>query len=359
MRTMRITFVVAAVDLGGGIRVVAQYAEGLRRKGHEVLVVSPPPRPSGRIAKLRNTYFPPRKVAIASHFDDTEVPVKFLERYRPVRVSDVPPADVIIATWWETAEWIASFPDDRGKKFHFVQGYEIWNGDKERVDACLRLPTEKITISSWLERILVEHVVTEKPAIILNGVDTSKFYQPERRMPSIPTIGFVYTTNFHKGSDIAIATLIKTKEHIPNLRCIAFGHEKPGSNLPLPDFVEYHLLPPQKEIPYLYGRCCAWLFTSREEGFGLPILEALACGTPVVATSAGAAPDILACGGGILSESYEPEKIANEIFKILKLNNNEWKNLSNQSIMISSKFSSEVSVNKMEKILGSVSEEKS
>lgn len=348
---MRITFVVAAVDFGGGIRVVAQYAEGLRRKGHEVLVVSPPRYPSGRIAKFRNTYFPPSKVAVASHFDDTKVPVKFLERYRPVRESDVPPADVIIATWWETAEWIASFPDDRGKKFHFVQDYEIWNGDKERVDACLRLPIEKITISSWLEHILVEQVGTAKPAIILNGVDTKKFRQPERRMPSLPTIGFVYTTNVRKGIDIAIAALIKTKEHIPNLRCIAFGHELPGSNLPLPDFVEFRLLPPQEEIPHIYGQCSAWLFTSREEGFGLPILEAFACGTPVVATTAGAAPDILACGGGILSESYEPGKIAEKITAILKLNNNEWKNLSDESLRISSNFSNEASVNNMERML--------
>ncbi|HEV7340438.1 MAG TPA: glycosyltransferase family 4 protein [Sphingopyxis sp.] len=348
---MRITFVVAAVDFGGGIRVIAQHAEGLRRKGHEVLVVSPPPYPTGRIAKFRNTYFPPSEVAVASHFDDTKVSVKFIERYRPVKVSDVPPADIIIATWWETAEWIASFPDDRGKKLHFVQDYEIWNGDKERVDACLKLPIEKITISSWLEHILVEHVGTPKPAIVLNGVDTNRFSQPERRMPSPPMLGFVYTSNFRKGSDIAVAALIKAKEHIPNLRCIAFGHEKPGSNLPLPDFVEYRLLPPQDEIPYIYGQCSVWLFTSREEGFGLPILEALACGTPVVATSAGAAPDILAGGGGILSESFEPEKIASQIALILRLNNNEWKNLSNESVKISSGFSNEISINKMEETL--------
>jgi glycosyltransferase involved in cell wall biosynthesis len=351
---MRITFVVAAVDFGGGIRVIAQYAEGLRRKGHEVLVVSPPRYPSGRIAKLRNTYFPPSKVAVDSHFDDTEVPVKFLERYRPVRESDVPPAEIIIATWWETAEWIATFPEDRGKKIHFVQGYEIWNGNKERVDACLKLPIEKITISSWLEHILVEHVGTPKPAIVFNGVDTNRFSQPERRMPNPPMLGFVYTSNFQKGSDIAIAALMKAKEHIPDLRCIAFGHEKPGSTLPLPDFVDYRLLPPQDEIPYIYGQCSVWLFTSREEGFGLPILEALACGTPVVATSAGAAPDILVAGGGILSESYEPEKIAGQIIEILKFNNNEWKNLSNDSLKISSRFSNEISVNKMEEILVSI-----
>ena len=41
---MRISFVIASDNLAGGTRVVAMYAEYLRRRGHQVLVVSVPPQ---------------------------------------------------------------------------------------------------------------------------------------------------------------------------------------------------------------------------------------------------------------------------------------------------------------------------
>lgn len=348
---MRITFVVAAVDFGGGIRVIAQYAEALRQRGHEVLVVSPAPYPYGRIAKLRNKFFPRENCVTASHFDDTRVPVKFLERYRPVRASDVPPADLIIATWWETAEWISSFPGKCGVKVHFVQGYEIWNGEKDRVEASLRLPTEKITISSWLKDVLVDQLGMDEPKVIFNGVDNAMFSLPRRQMPDTPTVGFVYSPLFIKGADIAIAAITKAKERVPNLRAIAFGHNPPESSLALPDFVEYFQAPSQEEIRRIYGKCSAWLFCSREEGFGLPILEALACGTPVLAMPAGAAPDILIHGGGVLLKSHGHEDLAIEIEKISEMKFDQWEKLSRSAEMISRNFSIEKSVDMFEEFL--------
>lgn len=348
---MRITFVVATIDLGGGIRVIAQYAEALRQRGHEVLVVSPAPYPYGRIEKFRNKFFPRETGITTSHFDATGVPVKFLERYRPVRASDVPPADFIIATWWETAEWIASFPDKCGVKVHFVQGYEIWNGQKDRVDASLRLPTKKITISSWLKDVLVDRLGSDQPKVIFNGVDNATFSLPRRQMPDTPTIGFVYSPLFIKGTDIAIAAITRAKERVPNLRGIAFGHKSPESSLALPDFVEYFQAPSQEEIRRIYGKCSAWLFCSREEGFGLPILEALACGTPVLAMPAGAAPDILIHGGGVLLESHCHEDMAIEIAKISEMKFDQWEDLSCTAEIISRNFSVEKSVNAIEKFL--------
>ena len=350
---MRITFVVASVDFGGGIRVIAQYAEGLRRRGHEVLIVSPARRPKSRMDRFRNKYFRQRNPRIASHLDKTHVDVNFLERYRPVLASDVPIADVIIATWWETAEWIADFPADRGVKVHFVQGYEIWNGSKERVDTCLRLPTEKITVSKWLRDVLVEHLECDEPKVILNGIDRDIFSVPKRQFPNLPTVGFVYSPNPIKGNDIAFAAIAKAKESLPNLRCIAFGHSQPTSAMPLPDYIEYFQSPSQNDIREIYGSCSTWLFPSREEGFGLPILEALSCGTPVVATPAGAAPDILADGGGILLDGHKPDDMADAILYLSRLPQEEWESLSDESILTSSKFTIEKSLRSFETFLKS------
>jgi glycosyltransferase involved in cell wall biosynthesis len=43
----------------------------------------------------------------------------------------------------------------------------------------------------------------------------------------------------------------------------------------------------------VYADCDVWLFASFSEGFGLPIIEAMACRCPVVATRAGCAPDVI------------------------------------------------------------------
>ncbi len=63
--------------------------------------------------------------------------------------------------------------------------------------------------------------------------------------------------------------------------------------------------PGDGELVELYRRAFALLMPSRNEGFGLPALEAMACGCPVVAASAGALPEV--CGGAaILLDPDDP-----------------------------------------------------
>jgi glycosyltransferase involved in cell wall biosynthesis len=54
---------------------------------------------------------------------------------------------------------------------------------------------------------------------------------------------------------------------------------------------------PDQELPGLYAGALALALPSRYEGFGLPCLEAMACGTPVVAADAGALPETVAQAG--------------------------------------------------------------
>ena len=330
---MRITFVVVLADLSGGFRVVATYAERLRQRGHEVLVVS-----GGRHKpswKQRLHAFIKRKPLrifpddAPTHLDDTQVAHKKLDSRRAPTPDELPDADVLVATWWETADWIWPLPTSKGVKVHFMQDYEVWgNYPAHRVDATCVLPVPKITPARWVKELLNNNFGQTDVTLVPNAVDLAKFTAPPRGKQTIPTVGFTYTAFRNKGADITIEAIRLARQQRPELRVVSFGSNKPRPELPLPPGTVYHLRAPEPMLKELYGQCDAWLFGTRKEGFGLPILEAMACRTPVVGTPAGAAPELLAQGGGTLVPMEDPRAMADAILKVCSMHATEWRALS-------------------------------
>ena len=78
----------------------------------------------------------------------------------------------------------------------------------------------------------------------------------------------------------------------------------------------------QNQVKEFYSKCDAWLFSSRAEGFGLPII-----GTP-----AGAAPELLAGLGGILVKPKDPEDMAKPIEQISQWSDAEWRAMSQTAL---------------------------
>src|SRR5437868_11431237 len=83
---MRFTFILPFAGTAGGTRVVATYADRLRKRGHEVVVISTPKRDPGLRAKFRSlvkgTGWP--KLAGPSHFDRVDVDHRMIDSYRPM-----------------------------------------------------------------------------------------------------------------------------------------------------------------------------------------------------------------------------------------------------------------------------------
>ena len=77
------------------------------------------------------------------------------------------------------------------------------------------------------------------------------------------------------------------------------------------------------ELKYAYEQADVFLFPSVHEGFGLPPLEAMACGTPVVASSAASLPEVVG-DAGILINPEDTEEFANAILRIIQ--NNDHRN---------------------------------
>jgi glycosyltransferase involved in cell wall biosynthesis len=72
----------------------------------------------------------------------------------------------------------------------------------------------------------------------------------------------------------------------------------------------------EADLAGLYAGAEAFLYPSLDEGFGLPVLEAMACGTPVIASSAGAIPSV-AGGAALLVDPYDVDLIAQAICQVL------------------------------------------
>ncbi|MEG3840691.1 glycosyltransferase family 4 protein [Microcoleus sp. herbarium14] len=330
---MKITFVLPTLCLTGGIRVVSIFAELLRKRGHEVFVISVPhSQPSLRQqvkSLLRGRGWISTPANEPSFFDNLGVKHKITDRYRPVEDKDVPDADVVVATWWETAEWVAKLSPSKGAKAYFLQHHEIFDYlPQGRVEATWMLPMHKITISHWLVDLARTKYGDRQVSLAPPSVNTKQFYAPPRHKQSAPTVGIMYSTIYWKGTDIALKAFSLAAEKIPNLRLVAFGVDAPSPELPLPANAEYVIQPDQDKIKDSYSKCDAWLLASRSEGFGLPIIEAMACRTPVISTPAGAAPEILSGGTGILVRPEDPEEIAKAIQYICQLPNAEWQAMS-------------------------------
>lgn len=72
---------------------------------------------------------------------------------------------------------------------------------------------------------------------------------------------------------------------------------------------------PNADLPAIYSGASAFIYTSLRESFGIPILEAMACGTPVVTSNTSAMPEI-AGEGAILADPTDENDIADRLLQL-------------------------------------------
>jgi glycosyltransferase involved in cell wall biosynthesis len=74
---------------------------------------------------------------------------------------------------------------------------------------------------------------------------------------------------------------------------------------------------PETDLVELYGRAQLFAYPSFHEGFGLPVIEAMACGTPVVTSHGSSLPEV-AAGAALFADPHDAESFADAMLSVLR-----------------------------------------
>jgi len=309
--------------LSGGTRVIYELANRLLQKGHKVTITS---------LKGRETSWFPIKVevkclhsivqrAINYGFQsmnmDTRLDfVQFLAKH-------LPDCDINVGTFYPTA--FAVHRSGRGVPIYYAQHYEPLIIDdpyeKKLAEEIYCLPIDIIAVSTWIGDAIYKNS-SKKVVVALNGVNLDVFY-PRRieqagekkmvlcRPSNIPWKGFVDLIEAMKmvnkaRSDVELVMFTAERLDPALINQITFPSRIVKS-------------PSDEQVARLYSLCDLFVSSSWYEGFHMPPLEAMACGTPVVTTD---------CHGGVsdyaenevnslVVPSKDPKSLSSAILRIL------------------------------------------
>ncbi|MCW4000277.1 MAG: glycosyltransferase family 4 protein [Candidatus Bathyarchaeota archaeon] len=368
---MKITFILQEKGAGmvGGIRVVYEYANHLTQRGHQVTIVYPltpyVPRPKLQLSNLKNQlrWLKGQARWLKLNLKSGKKVGWFDVKARLVTIPStspslswlsqrfIPDADVVLATAWETAYLVSKLNQHKGKKYYFIQNYEIWpvwdseeawaeaealesdpdklclamhdvaldnpklRDFKERVDATYKLPLNKIVISSWLKELVEAKFGEAANGPIPNGTNFETFH-----LEDTPRFGkrvlMPWRPAKWKGTQDGLKALAMARQRHPEAE---FGVHGNPADADLPDWITGYGRVSDDELRHLYNQAGIYVIPSWVEGSQLPPMEAMACGCAVVATNVGGVTDYAVADKTVLvSPPRNPEALAANISALLE-----------------------------------------
>jgi glycosyltransferase involved in cell wall biosynthesis len=189
-----------------------------------------------------------------------------------------------------------------------------------------------ITVSNYeMNNIMTKlNIPRERMAMIYNGynewfrpiADTAQVYQKYIEEPGY--FFFLGNTDPKKNTErtlIAYAKYLEKSEVKRKLLMADLGKEYLNEIVRrnhLEDMMQQVVIPGyivNSDLPFIYNSAFAFLYTSLRESFGIPLLEAMACGTPVITSNTSSMPEI---GGpdAILVNPEDPDAIAEMMIRL-------------------------------------------
>lgn len=184
-------------------------------------------------------------------------------------------------------------------------------------DDAARRANQVIVISGWVRERAIELLGLDPARVHVahHGVD-ELWFEGEPKASREPFLLYPARRWPHKNHDRLFEAFARVRAQRPELRLILTGggHDWQA----LPEAVESRGHVDDVVLRELYRRASALIFPSLYEGFGLPVLEAMAAGCPVAASTAGAISEISG-GSAVLFDPTDIDAIASAIDEALRL----------------------------------------
>ncbi len=276
----------------GGAAVVFRHASGLAALGHDVEVLAPK-RDVGVLAIVRRAAVVARDRMHGVAKRRTALNgVRVIE---PATMAEVDGSryDAVIATGWQTAEWVSRIGG--GKRFYFLQGDE--RVLDPRAQATWGFPLRKLSVARWLAEEVESRGHTVE-GLVPNAIDPGEMYTEVPSEQRGPRVIALYHRHPTKGPETLVASLDALKRYAPNASATIVSARPPSHRLPA--WVDLRIRPSREELRAHYNAAAVCLHTSRQEGWGLVPMEAAACGCVVVATASRGPREFLVSGESMI-----------------------------------------------------------
>jgi glycosyltransferase involved in cell wall biosynthesis len=322
---VRISFLLSSLWLSGGVRVVIEFASRLAVHGHQIALVYP----GGTLDPDLQGELHPDVRLLPTETLRTNKPLGLVPRLKLAweLAKLAPPSDFIVSTHTPTtpSTFIASKLMKKGLPVWLYQDYlEMFAGKPIQtwlLKNALRWHRCALVVSDYSQAELSQFA-SGKVHVVGEGLSHAEFYKP---LPPAARLGdhsykrYLMTMGDmrpRKGFFDFLQAASQVYTQVPDLHLWIVAKDACEFDTAIPYDLIYR--PSRDELARLYASCDIFVSASWWESFGLPPLEAMACGAPVVLADARATSQYAQPGENcLITPARRPDLLAQAILQVL------------------------------------------